>query len=99
MKEIHPHPPSKNVPAWASNKKNSCTGDEPKKILVSWKFPTPHLFSTGPSLSYLLSMKVHVAWTTSRNIFQAHGTTSERPCHEVCSDLLKKLWILIKKLK
>lgn len=30
-----------------------------------------HLFSTSPSLSYLLSMKVHMAWTTGRNIFQA----------------------------
>ena len=43
--------------------KSSCMGLYYKK-----KF---HLFSTGPSLSYLLSMKVHMAWTTGRNIFQA----------------------------
>ena len=41
-----------------------------KKFLWAENSP-PHLFSTGPSLSYLLSMKVHMAWTTGRNIFQA----------------------------
>lgn len=73
MKEIPPAPRcSKKVPAWGSTKKKILArAMGQKKILVSWKFPTLHLFSTGPSLSYLLSMKVHMAWTTGRNISQA----------------------------
>ena len=71
MKEIFPSPPKKFLHGALLQKKNSCMGNGPKKILVSWKFPTPHHFSNGPSLSYLLSMKVHMAWTTGRNIFQA----------------------------
>ena len=73
MKEIPPPPPlPKKVPAWGSTKKKILArAMGQKKILVSWEFPFPHHFSTGPSLSYLFSMKLHMAWTTGRNIFQA----------------------------
>lgn len=72
MKEIpSPSPLQKSSCMGLYYKKKFLHGRWAKKILESWKFPTPHLFSTGPSLSYLLSMKVHMAWTTGRNIFQA----------------------------
>lgn len=46
MKEIHPHPPSKNVPAWGSNKKKFLNGRRAKKNSCELKIAHP------PSLFY-----------------------------------------------